>query len=216
MKLSNSQKRNINCIALYCLNEKNKSYIISNVSEFKDQIQVSFIRRISITELEKINSYLESNLKNKQLVYKFIITPSSCEILLDQPEFNQISLFDNNYNEDKLIAYNKSINNRLNAVKELLINTFFDDDFLEHDWIYFFVASSYIGYANGDLNSNKCIRGTTLGIPNNAYKLKGTYNDSKCVLLRRNQNSNCFGNWNVSPNDVKCLQELVNCIQNYQ
>ena len=50
MKLSNSQERNINCIALYCLNERDKKYDIINFSESNNQIQISFIRKRSIKE----------------------------------------------------------------------------------------------------------------------------------------------------------------------
>ena len=73
MKLSNSQERNINCIALHCLDEHDKKYDIINSFESNNQIQISFIRKISINELEEINSYLCSNIRNKRLIYKFIL-----------------------------------------------------------------------------------------------------------------------------------------------
>ncbi len=215
MKLSNSQERNINCIALYCLDERDKKYDIINSFESNNQIQISFIRKISINKLEEINSYLCSNIRNKRLIYKFIITPTSCEIMLDQPEFKQLSLFNDTYDVDRLKKYNQSINLKLLNIKNLLINTFFDTDNVECDWIYFFVAPSYIGYGNGNTESKCCIRGTTEIIPENVYTIHGTYNDAKCVLLRRNQNSACYGNWNTVPNDIKYVKEFVNSIYKF-
>lgn len=209
MKLSNSQERNINCIVLYCLDEHNKKYDIIGSYESDNQIQISFIRKISINELENINSYLCSNIRNKKLIYKFIITPSSAEIMLDQPEFKQISLFDDVYNKEALSEYNKTLNSRLMNVKDLLINTFFDEDTTIHEWIYFFIASNYIGYANNDMNCPFCIKGDSESIPDNAYKLHGTFNDANCVLLRRNQNSKCFSNWRTVPSDISCVKEFI-------
>lgn len=212
MKLSNSQERNINCIALYCLDECNKKYDILSSFKINNQIQISFIRKISINELKIINSYLHSNIRNKRLIYKFIITPSTCEIILDQPEFKQLSMFNNTHDINNLKKYNQSINSKLFNIKDLLINTFFDNDNIKCDWIYFFVAPSYIGYGDGTPGSKYCIRGTSEKIPENVYIINGTYNDAKCVLLRRNQNSACYGNWNTVPNDIKYVKEFINNI----
>lgn len=209
MKLSNSQERNINCIILYCLDERNKKYDIINSSKTDNQVQVSFIRKISINELEDVNSYLCSNIRNKRLIYKFIITPSTVEIMLDQPEFKQVSLFDDVYNKDNLKDYNDMLNSRLMNVKDLLINTFFNNDDNVQDWIYFFIAPKYIGYANGDIKCPSCIKGDSKSIPEGVYKLRGTYNDAKCVLLRRNQNSTRFGNWRTVPDDIYYIKEFI-------
>lgn len=214
MNLSNKQERNLNCILLYCLNEKNKKYEVLSSSQVNEQIQITFIRKISISELEEINEYLKSNIKNKKLIYKVIITPKMVDIFLDQPEFKQISLFDNIYDNDKLNKYNKMLISRLDNVKDLLINTFFEKDQNIQEWIYFFIAPTYIGYANDDTYCPFCIKGDSNEIPKNAYVLNGTYNDAQCILLRRNQNSNYYGNWNTIPNDVCYLKQFLNNVKN--
>lgn len=209
MKLSTRQLRNLNCIFLYILGDKNKLYKNITISKFGDGYKINFVRIVSISELKKMNMYLHSKVKSKSLVYELIINNDELIIHLNQPELNQLTLFNDNVDLDKLKQYNQSITKRANIVKDLLLNTLIENDANNLEWVYFFKGSDYIGYANADINNSHCIKGNNECIPEGVYILKGNETDAKCILLRRNQNSIYGGFWKMSLNSINHVRQTL-------
>lgn len=209
MMLSTTQVRNLNCIFLYILNDKFKLYKDISISEFGDGYKIKFIRIVSISELKKMNAYLHSKIKSKLLVYEMTINDEEITICLNQPTLNQMNLFDDNVDLNKLDKYNQLITKRANNVKDLILNTIFKKDSNVLAWVYCFKGSNYIGYANADMHDAHCIRGNRDCIPEGIYILKGNETDAKCVLLRRNQNSTHGGSWKMAPNSINLVRQTL-------
>lgn len=208
MMLLTTQVRNLNCIFLYILNDKSKLYKDISMSEFGVGYKIKFIRIISISELKKMNTYLHSKIKSKLLAYEMIINDEEITMRLNQPELNQMNLFDD-VDLSKLEKYNQLITKRANNVKDLILNTIFKKDLNVSEWVYCFKGSDYIGYANADMHSTHCVRGNRDYIPEGIYILKGNETDAKCVLLRRNQNSTCGGSWKMAPNSINLVRQTL-------
>lgn len=177
---------------------------IKSIKKINDELCIDILRTLPINKMKMINRLYNINVASNTLQYRMIIDKDK-NISIKLNEMDRLKLyylFDASIGyENKVDIYNNQMTNNIQMYKDIIFEILDDnDEEATNTYVFYFIANdnSYLGFANDDLYNKHCIKSYDFKEPENAYKLKGNETDAKVVCIRRNYNSNYYGNWNYA------------------
>lgn len=164
---------------------------VLKIIENEKEIDIYFNRKLKLHDLKNINNYFNIDYKDKELNYKLTFNVENKNLKLKILSLDEL-VDENKYNEFLYKFYL-----RIEKYKELINTILLNEDIEINNYVFYFIPynKKYVGYANGDLNNDYCLKSYNFKQPENAYILRGTETDAKILTLRRNYNSKLNITW---------------------
>lgn len=225
--LTRNAYNNLQALIALSFNTHYLNIYINKVNETTDDYQIKFTRKIKHCDLNELNNFFELNRYYScdvhfgyELLYEINIHKPifSAEIechLLSNRQFIEANV------KHKLDDCENQINESLGKYKDLLLETIWPTDEEVNDYTFYYIAKTgcNIAFANKTYNhhSLKIDINESNDYSNEVYKhvftLRGTENDAKIMMLRRNFNSNYYNDWKYCKINTPIITLLLsNCL----
>lgn len=214
MNLTSNVKNNLKILLSIALNIDYIDYRkidITHADMLDSTFMCSFIRNISIGQLEKIKNYFNVDIREKKLHYSLLINKNTniIKLRIEGIEKFQMNLLDDIEElNNKVKKYNDNITNNLIKLSKYLYETIYPTETEIFNWTFYYIShdKTHIGFANANKESpsSQKILVSNINILNNddislfyntVDTYKGTKNDAIIVCMKRNINSKCGSGW---------------------